>query len=146
MPNWLNVEFDHALAAAAAGECRATAIVLDEAVGEMAAKRHLATSDWTGDHKDSFTESEAARRGGVGDTAGGLRSLASAIDNAAHDALDEQARRVAERERWQQEWAAEQVVIQPTPGGAHENGGDVGGDADDSDEELVAVDPLWGPS
>lgn len=108
-PNWQDVAFDHARAAAAADACDRAAASLVLTVDRLATVRTAATrtADWTGRYAEDFDTEAAAAGGDAGTTRTALADLARQIRAAGVAATAEQGAREASRARWRVEAAAE---------------------------------------
>jgi hypothetical protein len=114
-PNWNDVDFDHAAATTAVTECRSSARAIDTALGGLDGLPD--TDHWVGRYKDDWSADQGPTRTDLSGTRDDLRSLATAIEQAASEARAEQSRRVTERERWWDEVRAEseEAADGPTP-------------------------------
>lgn len=104
-PDWTDVAFDHAAATTAVEQCRASARAVDGALGGLAGLP--ATDHWVGRYKDDWSDDQGPTRTDLQGTAADLRSLATAIEQAAAGARAEQTRREQDRDRWWDEVRAE---------------------------------------
>lgn len=104
-PNWDDVAFDHAKAQAAVDECNLTAgALLTVLEGLDLAHASLRTdSSWQGVYRDDFDTEQPLVRADAEAARSALKVLAGDIAQAMTDAAAEQARRVADRVRWQAE-------------------------------------------
>ncbi len=108
-PNWTDVAFDHAAAAAAAEQCDAMALRLREAAAERDRLAVTARDEWTGRYRRDFDAAYAALRDDGTRIEADLRALAAAIRSASTAAAAEQRARVASRQQWNREQAAEEA-------------------------------------
>lgn len=117
-PNWEDVKFDHAKAQAAIDQCNNSAGALDNALTGWATALGALTTNgqWVGAYRDQFDTAIPGFEQDANDTRDALRQLAGQITTAAGQATTEQARRVADRERWQQEAEQERAN---RPSGGH---------------------------
>lgn len=109
-PNWADVRFDHAAAAAAAAECRRVAALVVRAASDRARAADHARIEWSGPYRRDFDVAQADLAGRSDDLAQRLRRLAAAIEAAAEAARREQAAREAARAEWYRQLAAEQAA------------------------------------
>lgn len=114
-PNWNDVEFDQAKAAAAARECRTSASTLDAILGGRASL--AATDHWTGRYRGDYDTEEPALFTELRNLRDDLLTLAGRIEAAATEAAEEQAARERERQRWRDERDREQADDPPSGGG-----------------------------
>jgi uncharacterized protein YukE len=114
-PDWSDVSMDVTAVRVAATECRAVA-------GEIAEWTFLTTDSvlaahehWLGGAADELLAEFGRWRQDGTQTSDDLVDVARRLDAAADAALMEQAHRLAERERWFRELAAENAQPVPTP-------------------------------
>lgn len=107
-PDWSDVDFDHARAAAAAAQCRSAAGALDSI---LSGRMGLApTEQWTGSYKDRYAAEEPALFGELERLRDDLRKLATRIERASTLAAREQRSRERARDEWRRDH------LPPTPG------------------------------
>ncbi len=106
-PNWEDVELDVALARVAADACRHAAAATGTATGSVATSvGAIAPPDWTGVARTDLEREQGVVTVDGDETVAALLALAGQLDAAADAAEDEQAARVADRERYRDEIAA----------------------------------------
>jgi uncharacterized protein YukE len=97
-PNWSDVRFDHAAAAAAIAELRRAATVVDAASDRRGSLANTATQRWEGRHRETFDDEVRRLQHDGRDLADAMRREAGRI---------EQSRREEARRQWHRESAAE---------------------------------------
>ncbi len=106
-PNWEDVEFDVAVARVAADACRQAATATGTAVELVTTSMGaIPEPDWTGATRSDLEREHGVVAGDGNATIDALSALAAELDAAADAAEDEQAARVADRERYRDEVAA----------------------------------------
>jgi hypothetical protein len=112
-PNWQNVRWDYDAADQAVAALRRAAEELERTADERQRAAQRATTEWRGTHRATFDAylREALNRARA--LATEYRDAARRIALASQRAHEEQRRRVAQRERWQQEKAAEERKPHP---------------------------------
>jgi hypothetical protein len=110
-PEWSDVVFDHAFAAAAADRCDAMAVRLAAIRSDL--DRHAATAgvDWRGPARDDFERLRVRRRQHSQRLEVALRSWAAEARRASVTARAEQAARETTRQLWWQQTHAERVTL-----------------------------------
>ncbi len=106
-PNWQDVEFDQMAAQQYVDAATKLARDLDTWLNDRVGQAKLAQKHWKGPHRQRFDVEFAKQQTIGGHLVDDLRRSAHSVEQAAHDAKLEQARRVSERERWHTEQAAE---------------------------------------
>jgi uncharacterized protein YukE len=106
-PNWSDVRFDHAAAAAAIAELRRAATVVDAASDRRGSLANTATQRWEGRHRETFDDEVRRLQHDGRDLADAMRREAGRIADAAETARIEQSRREEARRQWHRESAAE---------------------------------------
>lgn len=117
-PNWLDVDFDHAAAEAAAAAYDDAADTL--AAGEVTFGDLVAHTvvDWSGGARGDFDDGTERIEDERVRVIRALRDAADAIRTGAAAATAEQEHREAERDRWQAEVEAERAAAEdPRPVG-----------------------------
>lgn len=109
-PDWVDVDFDHAAAAAAVTALRSTARLVDTQADARVRLAATAQAEWRGRARVVFDAELRRMSREAADLADGCRRAAAAIEAAADEARVEQRRRVDDRERWRDELRREQAA------------------------------------
>jgi hypothetical protein len=106
-PNWQDVQFDQAAAQHYVDAATKLARDLETWLHDRVSHAKLAQAHWQGPHRQRFDREFVKQQTIGGELVDDLRRSAHSVQQAAHEAKSEQARRVSERERWRTEDAAE---------------------------------------
>lgn len=102
-PNWQNVRWDHAAAAAAIVALNRAAAEVDRLAGERAGAALVVLGEWRGGHREDFNEQLQRAAAADRDLAADLRRAAGELARLGQQARTEQARRERERDEWRRE-------------------------------------------
>ncbi len=111
-PIWSDVVFDHAAAQAFADACRRTAQELDRIRATRDSLAQATVIDWEGRHRERFDRDIQRWARQAEDTAMRLLASANGVETRAGEAHREQARREADRRRWDAEVRAERQAAE----------------------------------
>src|SRR5512145_2595092 len=100
-PNWQDVQWDHANAAAKS--LRDAADELDRSAGDRSRAAQPAQQEWRGQHRTTFDNDLAAILGNSQQIAKDYRDAAQRIDSASDKATTEQQRRERERSEYREQ-------------------------------------------
>lgn len=102
-PNWEDVRWDHAAAAAAAAALERTALTLEHQAGQQRAAADQGTAEWRGEHRRTFDERFQRQLSAAAQLAERCRGLSGRVRELDGQARAEQVRREREREDWERE-------------------------------------------
>ena len=106
-PIWENVNFDFIAAEAAIADCRACRRILDQRDAVLRGPLQRGLAEWRGRSRASFDAAERQLRNRTNALIDHLWQAEHRLARTIDDAHEEQAHRVRNRERWNQENAAE---------------------------------------
>lgn len=117
-PNWTDVRFDEAAAEQAAAACERAARLVREITARRAVMAAFALLGSQGPWQDQLHRRLRSIYGRSEEMESRLRAVAAALRDASARAHGEQASRVAERQRWQDESKVESVLASSPPASA----------------------------